>query len=466
MQLYNTLTRKLEQFEPQNPPEVTLYTCGPTVYDYLQIGNWATYVRWDILQRVLKENGYVLDWVMNITDVGHLVSDADEGEDKLEKGARREGKTAWEVAKFYTADFEAGMKILNIQMPTHFEPATDHIKEQIELVQKLEQKGYTYIIDDGVYFDTSKFAEYGKLTGQDLSKLKEGARVEVNPQKRNPTDFALWKFSPKDKKRDMQWDSPWGVGFPGWHIECSAIAMKFLGDTIDIHTGGIDHIPVHHPNEIAQSEAATGKKFVNYWLHASFINIDGKKIGKSIGNSITLHDVTEKGFDGLDLRLLYAQSHYRTHANFTYDGLAAARQRRLDMQAFADLRFQLKEGGELNGSSFEQTRSLMLEELNRDLRTPEALAALSDIVTASETNLVAPDAKQDFVAFLEFLDRVLGLRLLESKDVSDDAKAMITEREQARGAKDFTKSDELRKQLEAQNIHLRDTPLGTIWFRQ
>lgn len=465
MQLYNTLTRKLEQFEPQNPPEVTLYTCGPTVYDYLQIGNWATYVRWDILQRVIKEDGYALDWVMNVTDVGHLVSDADEGEDKLEKGARREGKTAWEVAKFYTDDFKKGMQALNIQDPTHFEPATKHIDAQIELVKRLEAKGYSYIIDDGVYFDTSKLKDYGKLAQLNIEGLKEGARVEVNPQKRNTTDFALWKFSPKDSKRDMEWDSPWGRGFPGWHLECSAIAMEFLGDTLDIHTGGIDHIPLHHTNEIAQSEAATGKPFANFWLHASFINIDGKKIGKSMGNSITLQDIAQKGFDGLDLRLLYMQSHYRTHANFTFNGLEAARQRRLDIQAFADLRFQLKEGGELNGSSFEQTRTLMLEEFNRDLHTPEALAALSDLVTSAETDLVAPDAKKDFVNFLEFLDRTLGLKLLDSQDINTDVKSLIAQREQARGDKDFAKSDEIRNELAKQGIHLRDTPLGTVWYR-
>lgn len=465
MQLYNTLTRRLEHFEPQNPPEVTLYTCGPTVYDYPQIGNWATNVRWDTLQRVLKESGYALDWVMNITDVGHLVSDADEGEDKLEKGARREGKSAWDVAKFYTEDFKQGTKALNIQMPTHLVPATDHIAEQIELVKRLEAKGFTYIIDDGVYFDTSKLNDYGKLAKLDTEGLQEGARVEANSQKRSPTDFALWKFSPKGAKRDMEWDSPWGKGFPGWHLECSAIAMNYLGDTLDIHAGGIDHIPVHHTNEIAQSESATGKPFANYWLHASFLNIDGAKIAKSAGNSIILQDIEKQGFDPLDLRVLYLQSHYRTHANFTLGGLQAARKRRQDIQSFADLRFQLKDGGELNGSSFEQTRELIFEELKRDLHTPEALAALSDIVTAAETDLVAPDAKQDFNDFLEFLDRVLGLRLLESQDITAEQKQLIAKREKARGSKNFAESDKLRGELAKQGIGLRDTPLGSVWFR-
>lgn len=469
MQLYNTLTRKLEHFEPLNPPEVTLYTCGPTVYDYLHIGNWATYVRWDTLQRVLKENGYALDWVMNITDVGHLVSDADEGEDKLEKGARREGKTAWEVAKFYTDDFKKSQQSLNIEAPDHLEPATSYIPEQIALVKTLETKGYTYLINDGVYFDTSKVADYGKLAKLDIKHLKEGARVEANPQKRNPTDFALWKFSPNPlasgHQRDMEWDSPWGKGFPGWHIECSAIAMKLLGDTLDIHAGGIDHIPVHHTNEIAQSESATGKPFARFWLHGSFLNINGDKIAKSAGSFITLHDLESQGFDGLDLRLLVLQSHYRTHANFTLGGLQAARKRREDIRAFADLRFQLKDGGGLNGSSFEQTRELIFEELKRDLHTPEALAALSDIVTAAETDLVAPEAKPDFTAFLEFLDRVFGLKLLESQDISAEQKQLIAKREKARGNKNFAQSDNLRGELAKQGIGLRDTPLGTVWFR-
>jgi len=465
MQLYNTLTRKLEHFEPQNPPEVTLYTCGPTVGDFQHIGNYSAYVRWDILVRVLKESKYAVDWVMNITDVGHLTSDADEGEDKLQKGAHREGKTAWEIAKLYTEDFFNNLAKLNVLEPTHIVNATDHIPEQIELVQKLEKKGYTYTIDDGVYFDTSKVADYGKLTGQDLTKLKEGARVEANTQKRNTTDFALWKFSPKNKKRDMEWESPWGKGFPGWHIECSAMSMKYLGETLDIHTGGIEHIPIHHTNEIAQSEAATGKPFVNYWLHGNHIMLEGVKISKSLHNGITPQQLIKQGFDEMDIRLLLLQSHYRTQSNFTMSGLQAAKQRRISLQAFADLRFQLKEGGELNESSFEQTRELIFEELRRDLHTPEALAALSDIVTAAETDLVGSDAKQEFIEFLEFLDRVLGLKLLDSKDIADEQKSLIAKREKARGNKDFAESDKLRGELASQGINLRDTSLGTIWSR-
>jgi len=465
MQLYNTLTRKLEYFEPQDPPEVSLYTCGPTVYDYQHIGNYSAYVRWDTLVRVLKETGYVVDWVLNITDVGHLVSDADEGEDKLEKGAKREGKTAWDIAKFYMDDYLRGLKRLNILTPTHVVRATDHIVEQIELVKQLEQKGYTYVIDDGVYFDTSKSRNYGQLARLNLNSQQNEARVEPNIQKRQPADFALWKFTPAGQKRDMEWNSPWGKGFPGWHIECSAMAMKYLGETLDIHTGGIDHLSVHHPNEIAQSEAVTGKPFAKFWLHNNHILVNDAKIAKSVGNGILLDDLLAQGFSELDFRLLLLQSHYRTQSNFTFESLKAARQRRLDIQAFADLRFQLKDGGQLDGPTFEQTRELIFEELKRDLHTPEALAALSDIVTAAETDLVAPDAKQHLTEFLEFLDRVLGLELLESHDITAEQKQIIAKREDARGKKDFATSDKLRGDLAKQGIGLRDTPLGTVWSR-
>lgn len=465
MQLYNTLTRRLERFEPQNPPEVTLYTCGPTVYDYQHIGNYSAYIRWDTLIRILGEIGYATDWVMNITDVGHLVSDADEGEDKLEKGAKREGKTAWEVAKFYTDDFVKSLKSLNIQTPTHLIKATDHITEQIALIKILEAKGYTYIIDDGVYFDTSKFQNYGYLARLDLKGQHAGARVEVNPQKRQPNDFALWKLTPKNTKRDMEWDSPWGKGFPGWHIECSAMGMKYLGQTLDIHAGGVDHIPVHHVNEIAQSEAATGKQFARFWLHNNHILINDAKIAKSAGNGILVHELIKQGFSPLDLRLLFLQSHYRSQSNFSLGGLQAARQRRLKLQAFADLRFQLVDGGSLDAASFIETKRVILEELQRDMRTPEALAALSDTTEAAETTLVSPEAHQSFEHFLEFLDRILGLQLLVSQDITPEQKNLITEREAARAQKNFTVSDKLRAQLIEQHIELNDTPLGTIWRR-
>lgn len=465
MQLYNTLTHRLEQFTPQIENDVTLYTCGQTVYDYAHIGNYITYTKWDVLARVLRESGYAVEWVMNITDVGHLVSDADEGEDKLEKGARREGKSAWDVAQFYGDDFVDGLKKLNFVMPSHLVKATEHIPEQIALVKTLEDKGFTYIIDDGVYFDTARLDDYGKLTGQNRDDLKAGARVEFNQQKRNPSDFALWKFSPKDRQRDMEWDSPWGKGFPGWHVECSAMAMEYLGETIDIHAGGIDHIPVHHTNEIAQSEAATGKPFSRVWLHANHMMVEGAKISKSLGNGMRLQQLAEQGIEPLDVRMLYLQSHYRSQANFTLGGLQAARQRRLGLQAFADLRFQTVDGGELNAVSFIETQRVMLQELQNDLHTPEALAALSALAESAQTYLVAPDAKDAFASFVDFLDRVLGLRLGESSDITAGQKDLIAQREAARGNKDFAAADKLRATLEQQGLAVRDTPLGTIWSR-
>jgi len=337
VQLYNTLTRQVDTIEPLNAPRVTVYTCGPTVYDYAHIGHWFNYVRMDTLIRALKLSGYQPDWVMNITDVGHLVSDADEGEDKLEKGAKREGKTAWEVADFYTQDFLHGMELLHISTPDHIVKATDHIAEQIELIQKLEAKGYTYATHDGVYYDTSQFEGYAAFARLDLDSLQAGARVEYNREKRNPTDFALWKFSPPPdtdgKTRDMEWDSPWSPpgtpagetrkGFPGWHIECSAMSMKYLGETLDIHAGGIDHIQVHHTNEIAQSEAATGKRFANYWMHSNHVMAGDEKISKSLGNGMRLQEVIEQGISAEAVRLHILESNYHSQSKFSH-GLVAS----------------------------------------------------------------------------------------------------------------------------------------------
>ncbi|MDX1709432.1 MAG: cysteine--tRNA ligase, partial [Desulfobacterales bacterium] len=287
--LYNSLTRKKQPFEPIISGEVGLYTCGPTVYNYAHIGNLRTYIFEDILKRVLIYNGYAVKHVMNITDVGHLTGDRDMGEDKMEAGAAREGKSAWDIAEYYTRSFKQDIAALNILAPDIWVKATDTIPEQIALIKTLQEKGYTYQTTDGIYFDTSKFKDYTKLSHQDLEALKEGARVERNPEKRHPTDFALWKFSPQGSKRQMEWDSPWGVGFPGWHLECSAMSMKFLGEQLDIHCGGTDHIDVHHTNEIAQSEAATGKPFFNFWMHGAFLIIQGgKKMAKSEGNFLTL----------------------------------------------------------------------------------------------------------------------------------------------------------------------------------
>lgn len=479
LQFHNQLSKKVDAFEPLQNGHVSLYTCGPTVYNYPHIGNWASFVYWDILVRLLQAHELKVTRVMNITDVGHLVSDADDGEDKLEKGARREGKTAWEVAKFYTDDFLAGMKSLNLITPTHIPKATEYIEQQLELVRSLKDKGYTYQISDGIYYDTSKFPTYGDFADLDLDAQKAGARVEFNPEKRNPSDFALWKFTPTGEKRDMEWETPRDLlantssgdtmGFPGWHLECSAMAGTLLGDTIDIHTGGIDHIPVHHTNEIAQSEAAHGVTFANYWLHNNHLKVDGTKISKSLGNGYTLQDLAEKGYDPLDLRLLVLQSHYRTEGNFTFENLTAARNRRLHWRNVAALRHQihdtLRETSE-DGStvSLYAAQKAITETLSNDLNSPEALAqvdAAFDTVLSSRLDAIHDHA---FLGFLETIDELLGLNLLgTSPDITDEQKLLVIQRSRAREAKDFTSSDRLRDDLLSQGIAVRDTPAGPIW---
>ncbi|MGB4758935.1 MAG: cysteine--tRNA ligase [Candidatus Saccharimonadales bacterium] len=465
MKLYNTLSKQAEELKPLHAATVTIYTCGPTVYDYAHIGHWFTYVRWDSLVRTLKAIGYDPKWVMNITDVGHLVSDADEGEDKLEKGARREGKTAWEVAEFYTKDFLDEMSALNILRPNYLPRATDHISEQIELIRELEKKGYTYIISDGVYYDTSKFPAYADFARLDLEEQEAGKRVHFNPEKRNLADFALWKFSPNDYQRDMEWDSPWGKGFPGWHIECSAMSMKYLGETLDIHTGGIDHIPVHHTNEIAQSEPVTGKPFSNIWLHSNHVLIEGEKISKSLNNGIRLPDIIAKGYDPLVLRLHVLESHYRSQSKFSWESLEAAKNRLQNYRAAAVLRWQPVALGGIPAAWLEPQRTALQVALEEDLGTPEALAELSRIFTAIENSGISTESQAAYETFLDWLDATLGLRLSEAQDITDAQKQLIAEREQVRTNKEWAKSDELRDQLLAQGIALRDTSNGTIWYR-
>lgn len=466
MKLYNTLTRKIEDLNPLNPPTVTVYTCGPTVYDYAHIGHWFNYVRMDILIRTLQANDLRPKWVMNITDVGHLTSDADEGEDKLEKGARREGKTAWEIAEFYTKDFLESMNKLNILDPDKIVRATEHVNDQIALIQKLEAKGYTYVVDDGVYYDTSKFPGYADFARLDLDDQQAGARVPLNPQKRNPTDFALWKFSAKDHQREMEWDSPWGKGFPGWHIECSAMAMKYLGETIDIHTGGIDHIPIHHTNEIAQSEAATGKRFANYWMHSNHVTVSGEKISKSLGNGIRLQEIIEKDIPVEAVRLHVLESHYRSQSKFSWQSLEAAQNRLKDLRAMADLRWQLidpdKPGQPIDFKKYTETLN---SELANDLNTPRALADLSAASHILAKQLVAKNQQADFEEFLSRIDQALGLKLLNSNDISPKQKQLIADREAARTTNNWQSSDELRDRLNQQNIKIRDTQYGQIWNR-
>jgi cysteinyl-tRNA synthetase len=465
IQLYNTASRSVDQFTPQNDTVVSLYSCGPTVYDHPHVGNWASYIRWDILARTLRQS-YELNWYMNITDVGHLVSDADDGEDKLEKGARREGKSAWDVAEFYTQVFLDGLSALNISIDTnHLTKATDHIAEQINLIKALEAKGHTYIIDDGVYFDSSTFADYGKMARLDLEGLQAGARVDIG-QKRHVSDFALWKFSPKDQQRDMEWDSPWGKGFPGWHIECSAMSMKYLGETIDIHTGGIDHIPVHHTNEIAQSEAVTGQPFVRFWLHSNFLQVDGQKISKSLENGFTLNDLKDREFDPQDLRMLVLQSHFQTEANFTWDGLSSAKNRRRELQALADLRFQFTETGQDISNELNQATNDLSEALNANLNTPKALAVISQVTSLVASQPLNSSNKESFMNFVSAVVDLLGFsELLEAVDITYEQKQLINQRTDARNAKDWALSDSIREQLVVQGITVNDSANGTTWSR-
>lgn len=463
MKLYNTLTRTTEDLKPVAPPAVTIYTCGPTVYDYAHVGHWFTYVRWDTLIRALKASGFETKWVMNITDVGHLVSDADEGEDKLEKGAKREGKTAWEVASLYTEDFVEGMKALGMLMPDEIPKATEHIAEQIDLITKLEEKGYTYTISDGVYYDTSKFEKYADFAKLDLEEQQEGARVEVNPEKRNATDFALWKFSPSDHQRDMEWDSPWGKGFPGWHIECSAMSMKYLGETLDIHTGGIDHVPVHHTNEIAQSEAVTNKPFANMWLHSNHVSVNGEKISKSLGNGIRWQQIAEKGYDPKVLRLHILESHYRSQSKFSWESLEAAKNRLKNYQRMADLQFQPVESDVWFDA--DQSLEAIVDTLQDDLNTPKALAILSELASKSEEQLLSAVEIDQFRKALARLDDLFNLGLSERQDITEDQKALIAQRETVRTSKDWTRSDEIRDVLSKEGLAVRDTPYGPIWHR-
>jgi cysteinyl-tRNA synthetase len=418
---------------------------------------------------------------MNITDVGHLTSDEDDGEDKLQKGAAREGKTAWEVAEFYTDDFLAGMKALNLITPEHITKATEYIPQQINLIARLKEGGYTYQISDGIYFDTAKFPTYANFAHLDIAAQKAGARVEFNPEKRNPSDFALWKFSPKNEQRDMEWETPARIletsdnaptmGFPGWHIECSTMAMDLLGDTLDIHTGGIDHIPVHHTNEIAQSEAATGKRFSNYWLHNNHLMVNGTKISKSLGNGYTLADLEDHGFSPMDFRMFVLQSHYRSESNFTFDNLTSAKNRLANWRNVAALRHQMHDTlrgdkerlGDKDVVLF-ATSGAILEAISDDLNTPEALQIIDDAFSRVEGANLDNVHQTSFYELLDIIDALLGLNLLgTTPDITDEQKQRIIERERARENKNWQESDRIRDELSSEGVAVNDTPYGTVW---
>lgn len=466
MRIYNTLTRKIEDFKPIKDNLVTIYTCGPTVYDYAHIGHWFNYVRMDILIRTLKANSYKTKWVMNITDVGHLISDADEGEDKIQKKALKEHKNAYQIAEFYTEHFLKDMHRLNILDPDYLVKATDHIKDQIDLILKLKEKGFTYEIEgDGIYYDSSKFAKYADFAKLDLDEQEAGIRVQFNPKKRNKSDFALWKFSPKNSKRDMEWDSPFGKGFPGWHIECSAMSMKYLGNTLDFHTGGIDHIPVHHTNEIAQSEAVTGQPLAHYWMHSNHVLIDNQKISKSLGNGISLDELIAKGYTPMTLRIHILESHYQSQSKFSFKSLDASKKRLEELYQMAVLKYQITNIKDQFSFNFKEAANNVKDLLSDNLKTPEIMAFLSDICTQTITIGISKLELNDFVYFLEKMDEYLGLDLAKVKDITKEQKDLILKRDHARKLKEWDKSDAIREELLKQNIKLNDFDDKSYWYR-
>ncbi|MBP7700728.1 cysteine--tRNA ligase [Candidatus Woesebacteria bacterium] len=523
MKLYNTLTKKVENFEPfdggeldggsqasagQKPSgdspaggskKVGLYACGLTVYDYTHLGHLRKYTMDDVLVRMLKHEGYQVNFIQNVTDVGHLASDEDTGEDKLEKGAKKYGKTVWEIAREFEDYFFRSMDLMGNLRPDKSTRATEHIEEQLNLVKKLEEKGYTYVIEnDGVYFDTSKFPEYGKMAGLDLDHQKEGSRVEKVEGKRNPSDFALWKFEREGENRAMVWESPWNKrSFPGWHIECSAMSMKYLGDQFDIHTGGIDHIPVHHTNEIAQTEAATGKvPFVKYWVHHNMLKVDGIKMSKSLGNFFTVDDIINRGFSPRALRLLLMSAHYQSEMNFTWENLAGMQKsyERLlklvaDLQKNSDVKDEngkkserANKDDDLSEKS-KEFKAKFFGALAENLNTAQALATLWEVTKSTEIN------KEDKLSLLLQFNEIFQLDLEnaaavlqkiklgkvsskstdggltddgsgENSELTEEVKQILAEREVARKNNDWKKSDELRDLLLEKGYKVLDSADG------
>ncbi len=454
--------RKKEKFVPIKKGEVKLYSCGPTVYDYPHIGNLRAYIFVDVLRRLLEYNKLKVKHVMNITDVGHLtgdnLGDADVGEDKMEKGARREGKTVWEIAEFYTKEFFNDLEKLNIKKAHIICKATDHIKEMISMIKLIEKNGYAYKISDGIYFDTSKLKDYGKLAGLDVGGLREGARVEPNPEKRNPTDFALWKFSPKGQKRQMEWNSPWSVGFPGWHIECSAMSIKYLGNEFDIHTGGVDHISIHHTNEIAQSEGALGKSTVRFWLHNEHVLVDNKKMSKSLQNFHILKDITSKGYDPLAFRYLVLTTHYRSKLNFTWESLEASK-KSLNTLKEHMLLLERSDKKKSNEKKIIEYKKKFLEYINDDLNISYAISLMWKLIR--EEDKINNKGKRKLI--IDF-DRVFGLRLGEMKKTKvklpKEAEKLVKEREEARKKGDWERADRIREKLRQMGVLIEDTASG------
>ena len=460
LKVYNTLTRKKEEFKPLEGNTVRIYSCGPTVYNYAHIGNLRTYVFMDLLRKVLKHNGYDLLHVMNITDVGHLVSDSDDGEDKMMKTAKAQQKTPWEIAEYYTGVFFKDIAKLNIERPELTPKATEHIGEMIDFVVSLCHKEYGYETSDGIYFDIQKFPGYGQLSRLDLEGQQAGARVDVNTEKRHPADFAIWKKAPKE--HIMQWESPWGMGYPGWHIECSAMGRKYLGDYFDIHTGGVDHIPVHHENEIAQSEALLGHPAVKTWMHGEFLLVDNGKMSKSLGNTYTVSDLEAKGFSPLAFRYLCLNGNYRNKLNFTWDGLKSS-QTALDR--LYDLVLSHKgAAGHVDESVIKELYEKFENAINDDLNIPLAMAVVWEAARYSVKSNAIYELllKMDTVTSLDFA-KVEPKQEAIAEELPAEIMALIQERIEARANKDWARSDALRNQLAELGVAVKDTKEGMKW---
>jgi cysteinyl-tRNA synthetase len=466
--LYNTLGRRMERFVPIREGQVGLYACGPTVYNYAHIGNLRTYVFEDVLRRVLEFLGYDVHHVMNVTDVGHLSDDGDEGEDKMIRSAREQGKSVWDIAEFFTEAFFRDIRKLNILEPTVVCRATDHVKEMIDLIQRIEEKGYTYESGGNIYFDVARFPNYGELALLDRQKLQHGARIEVDQNKRNPQDFVLWFTNSKFEHQAMIWDSPWGRGYPGWHLECSAMSMKYLGDHFDIHCGGVDHITVHHTNEIAQAESVTEKKWVNYWIHGEFLIMSEGKMSKSRGGFITLADLEESGYDPADYRYFCLGGHYRSQLQFSEESLKAARTARLGIierlhrihQASPNLK--PLEPDSLTGIA-QKRRQEFIEHVCEDIATPKCLADLWGVLKDESLSPV------EVLTLVGEMDQVFGLNLpvnpgqAAALEIDVEVEELIRQRNDARSRKDFAEADRIRDELKTRGVLLEDGPDGTRW---
>lgn len=453
LKIYNTLTRQKDEFKPIDDNIVRMYSCGPTVYNYAHIGNLRTYIFTDLIRRALQISGHKLKGVMNITDVGHLMEDSDDGEDKMAVAAKAQQKTPWEIAEYYTKVFFDDLKKLNIQTPEIVAKATEHIDEMIEFVKALLDKGFAYETSDGIYFDVSKFEKYGSLSGKKLDEQVAGARVEVDTEKRNPEDFALWKKA--EKGHIMQWESPWGMGYPGWHIECSAMSKKYLGEVFDIHSGGVDHVPIHHENEIAQNEALAGKQTVNYWMHAEFMLVDGGKMSKSLGNTYTIKDLEDRGYEALDFRFFCLNAHYRKKLNFTFESMDMAKTARARLNQ--SLLEHKASSNKTDPKIIEEYKEKFMDAVQDDVNAPLALGILF-------TAIKEPKSKDIYKLALEF-DKFFGLSFdkIETKEedsIPDEIVMLAASRAEAKKARDFAKADAIRNEIEAKGYLISDTREG------